>query len=120
MILITFYRNNLVNDLSRVITLCAAIALAGCAEEDPQQYLNEGKALVEKGEIKSARVLFKNALQIQPKFAKAYYELALLDEKNQDWAAMRRNLQDVVMLDPKHVDALVKLGLAHRLAGQLD
>jgi len=99
-----------VNNLSKAFVLSMAITLSGCAEEDPQQYLNEGKTLVEKGDIKSARVQFKNALQVQPKFAEAYYELALLDEKKQDWPAMKRNLQDTVRLDPNHVDAQVKLG----------
>lgn len=110
MILIAFYRNNVVNDLSRVITLCAAIALTGCAEENPQQFIKEGKSLVEKGDVESARVQFKNALQINPQLAEAYYGLALLDEKAKDFKSMRRNLLDTVRLDPKHVDAQVKLG----------
>jgi len=99
-----------VNDLSRVITFCAAIALAGCGEEDPQQFIKEGKSLVEKGDVESARVQFKNALQINPQLAEAYYGLALLDEKAKDFKSMRRSLLDTVRLDPKHVDAHVKLG----------
>ena len=31
------------NDLSRALVLCAAIALTGCAEDDPQQFIEEGK-----------------------------------------------------------------------------
>jgi len=107
-----------VNDLSRVITLCAAIALTGCGEEDPQQYINEGKALFEKGEMKSAGVQFKNALQIQPKAPEAFYGLALIAEKQADWKSMRRNLVDLIAIDPNHVDAHAKLGLL--LIGDID
>lgn len=98
------------NDLSKVLALCVAIALAGCAEDDPQQFISEGKAFFEKGELKSARVQFKNAIQINPRLAEAYYGLALLDERKKDWPVMRRNLMETVRLDANHLDAQVKLG----------
>lgn len=86
------------------------MVLTACGEEDPQQYINEGQALFEKGELESARVQFKNALQINPKLVDAYYGLALLEEKNKNWKATNKFLQEVVALDPKHVEAQVKIG----------
>ncbi|MGR8929598.1 MAG: tetratricopeptide repeat protein [Gammaproteobacteria bacterium] len=91
--------------------LVCAILLTACSEQDPQQFVEEGKALFGKGEMESARVQFKNALQLNPKLAEAYYGLALLDEKSSAWPAMKRNLQEVLALDPNHVDAHVKMGL---------
>lgn len=108
------------NDLSKVLTLCAAIALTGCAEEDPQQFIKEGQALFEKGDMKSAEVQFKNALQINPQLAEAYYGLALIDEENKDWASMKMSLQDTLSIDPNHLGANIKLGLVNRLAKQMD
>jgi len=99
-----------VNNLSKTLVLCSALVLTACAEDDPLKFIEEGKVLFEKGEMKSARVQFKNALQVDPKLAEAYYGLALLDEKKPDWPAMKKNLQDVVMLDPMHIEALIKLG----------
>jgi len=84
--------------------------LTACAEDDPQKFIEEGKVLFEKGEMKSARVQFKNALQINPQLVEAYYRLALLDEEEQKWSAMRTNLQEVVRLNPNHLDGHVKLG----------
>jgi len=98
------------NKLPKALALSVAIALAGCAEDDPQQFIQQGKALIEKGEIKSARVQFKNALQINPQLPEAYYNQALLDEMEKKWPAMTANLQDVLRLAPGHVDAQVKLG----------
>ena len=106
------------NDLSRVFIFCAAIALTGCAEEDPQQYISEGQALFEKGDMEAARVQFKNAMQLDPRLVETYYGLALLDEKEKNWSAMKANLQEVIRLDPGHADAHVKLGFL--LMGNLD
>ena len=108
------------NNLSRTLVLCSALMLTACAEDDPQQFIEEGKALFEKGDMKSAKVQFKNAIQINPKLAKAYYGLALIEEKEKAWPAMKKNLQDTLAIDPNHLDAHVKLGLIERLAGQVD
>jgi len=107
-----------VNNLSRTLVLCSALMLTACTEDDPQQFIEEGRALFGKGDMKSARVQFKNALQINPQLAEAYYGLALLEEKKENWPAMKRNLQDTVRLDPKHVEAHVKLGFL--LGGQVE
>ena len=106
------------NKLPKALALSVAIALAGCAEDDPQQFIQQGKALIEKGEIKSARVQFKNALQLNPQLAEAYYGLALLDEKAKEWQSMRNNLLETVTLDPNHLDGQVKLG--YLLANDID
>ena len=106
------------NDLSRALVLCAVLMLTACAEDDPQQFIEEGKVLFEKGDYKSARVQFKNALQIDPKLPEAYYQLALIEEKKASWKAMKRNLVDLIALDPNHVGAHTKLGLL--LMGDID
>jgi len=100
-----------VNNLSKAFALSVAIALTGCAEDDPQQFIKDGQALFEKGEIKEAQVQFKNALQIQAKSPEAFYGLALIAEKQADWKSMHKNLADLIAIDPNHVDAHAKLGL---------
>jgi len=98
------------NKLPKALALSVAIALAGCAEDDPQQFIAEGKALFEKGDMKSAQVQYKNALQIDPKLIEASYGLALIAEEKANWPVFIRQLQDVILVDPNHVDAHVKLG----------
>lgn len=104
--------------VKKALAICLLAMLTACAEEDPQQFIQEGKALFEKGDLEGARVQFKNALQANPKLAEAYYGMALLDEKKPDYVVLRKDLQEVVVLDPSHYDAQVKLGFL--LAEQKD
>lgn len=105
---------------SNVLAACAMLALVACAEEDPQKYVQEGRGLFEKGDMESARVQFKNALQAQPKLTEAYYGLALIDERSQDWKTMFANLQEAVTINPNYVEAQIKLGQIFMLSGELD
>ncbi len=89
-------------------------------EESAQRYLQEGKALFEQGKTEQALVQFKNAVQRNPKLADAYYRIALLYEKKQDWKGMFGNLLEAVNLDKNHVEAHFKLGLAYLAARELD
>lgn len=115
--LMIFRVNNIVNDLSKALVL-SVFMLVGCGKEDPQKFIQEGKALFEKGDLKSAEVQYKNAIQINPRLAEAYYGIALLEERKKNLPAMTRNLLEVVTLDPKHLNAQIKLGFA--LMGDLD
>jgi len=99
-----------VNNLSKILVLCSALMLAACAEDDPLKFIEEGKTLFDKGELKSAKVQFKNALQIDPRLIDASYGLALIAEEKANWKVFIRHLQDVILIDPSHVDAHVKLG----------
>jgi len=89
-------------------------------EESAQRYLEEGKVLLEQGKTEQARVQFQNAVQRNPKLADAYYNIALLDEKKQDWKGLFNNLIEAVSIDDNHVEAHFKLGLAYLAAHQLD
>ncbi|AEG02584.1 Tetratricopeptide TPR_2 repeat-containing protein [Methylomonas methanica MC09] len=109
-----FYR------IAKLSAICAVLLITGCQAEDAQYYIAEGKSLYEKGDLESARVQFKNALQIDPKLAEVYYRLALVDEQKQDWRGMLANLTAVLELNSDHIDAKVKLAQLHLLGGQLD
>ncbi len=88
------------------------VLLAACkgTEKDAQQYIEKGKALQDQGNIELAQVQFKIALRIQPKLADTYYRLALVDEQKQDLQGMHNNLTTAISLDPKHIEAHLKLG----------
>jgi len=106
-------------------TVIAALligAMTGCgtAEESAANYLDSGKTLLAEGKVKKARLEFKNAIQIDPRMAEPFYQLALIDEKDQKWKAMFANLNTVEQLDPNHFDAIVKLGQIHLLAGNFE
>jgi len=61
----------------RVTLLCLVVCmalLAGCGgpEARKQKFFEKGKALYEKGDYVRARLEFKNALQIDPKFKRPW------------------------------------------------
>jgi tetratricopeptide (TPR) repeat protein len=96
------------------------VAGCGSAEQSANKYLGSGINLVKKEQFAKARLEFKNALQLDPRLAEAYYQLALLDEREQKWQPMFKSLQTVESLSPNHIEAITKLGQIHLLAGNID
>ncbi len=96
--------------------------LGGCgsAEESAADYMESGKELMAEGKTDKARLEFKNVLQIDPTFAPAYYQLALIDEQNQNWRGVYENLSSAEALWPKDVRVLTKISQLHLLAGNYD
>lgn len=98
----------------------AVSACSGSKEEAANKYLNNGIELFEAEKLSKASVELRNALQIDPKLASAYYYLALISEEEQNWKSLFKNLTKVEQLDKTHVDARVKLGYLMLLAKQFD
>lgn len=92
-----------------------AACLAGCSR-DPnvkkQKYLASGKKYFEEGKYREAGIQFSNALQIDPKFADAHYELARTYARMDPPAlqAAYMELRRTVDLKPDHLKAQVDLG----------
>lgn len=100
--------------------LTVALSSCGASSDSAASFVESGKALLAEGKTNKARLEFKNAIQIDPRQAEPFYQLALLDEKEQKWKAMFANLTTVEQLAPDHYDAIVKLGQIHLLAGNFD
>lgn len=94
-----------------LISVCA-VALSGChgSAEKTQAYLTKGINFYKQGDNDKARIELKNVLQLDNKKAEAYYYLALVDEKDQNWRGMLDNLKQAVSLSPKNNEARIKLG----------
>lgn len=104
-----------------MVMLVTLVSLAGCgtSAESAADFIESGKELLMEGNPEKARVEFKNAVQVDPKVAESYYQLALLDEKAKNWKAMFANLLRVEQLDAKHFDAIIKLGQLYLLSGDI-
>ena len=104
------------------ISLLIGSALIGCGSsiETAAEYVESGKSLVQEGKLEKARLEFKNAIQIDPRTAEAFYQLALLDEKGQQWKAMYANLSTAEQLDPTNLESPVKLGQLYLLSGNVE
>lgn len=99
---------------------CLLWALSGCDSEPPQHLVDEGKLLLAQGDYETARLQFQNALQLDPKLAEAYFNLAIIEEQNQDWSRMLGDLLETVALAPGHLEAQLRLGQIYFAGGQYD
>ncbi len=108
--------------MKRLITLIFLLILQSCSnpEEEVNEHLSFGKSYYQKGEYGQARNEFNYVLQLNTEQVEAYYHLALIDEKTQNWEGMLENLTKVTELDPKNKDAILKLGRFALLAGHYE
>ncbi len=104
-----------------VVAALAAI-IAGCSspEERKLKFFNKGKALYEKGDYVKAGLEFKNAIQIDPKYAEGYYMLAMAALKKGELRQAYGSLSKAVSLQPDHAKAQLELGKIYLTAGAPD
>lgn len=100
--------------------LLSALIGCGSAADSAAEFVESGKSLLEQGKVSKAKLEFKNAIQVDPKMAEPFYQLALIDEKDKRWKSMFTNLTKVEQLDPGHHDAIIKLGQVYLLAGNFE
>jgi tetratricopeptide (TPR) repeat protein len=94
-----------------VLFFSVLLLLVGCnKEEDSKTHLQKGLDYMSKGEYEKAKLELKTSSQAGKDNAETYYALALLDEKNQHYRAMRENLQKTIELAPSKTEARLKLG----------
>ncbi|SJM89280.1 putative Tetratricopeptide TPR_2 repeat-containing protein [Crenothrix polyspora] len=106
--MIGFYRNN---RLSTIAVLFSTLLLSvACNKGDPKEHLQRGVEYFKQGDYEKAKLELKTSSQSDKDTAETYYYLALLDEKNHQYKAMRENLLKVVELEPKNTEARLKLG----------
>jgi len=102
-----------------IATSILVISLAACggAEERKVKYLEKGKAYLAEKNYEKAKIEFKNVMQIDPKYAEAYFLMGQLEEKRKDLRKSLGNYKKVIELDPQHVDAKVNLAKIYVIAG---
>ncbi|MEQ1546251.1 tetratricopeptide repeat protein [Methyloglobulus sp.] len=108
--------------MKKLMFVFLLVIVQGCSksEDKIKNYLASGKSLYQQGIYDKAKIEFKNVIQLDAKQSDAYYHLALIDEKNQNWQGMFANLTQVTRLDPKNNDAFLKLGRLTLLSGRAE
>ena len=93
--------------LSRLFCLLLFLPmLAGClpdsgpVDDEKDPHFQEGRNLVNSQDFSGAAEEFEKALQANPHSAAAHFELALLCERRQDWAAAIYHYERVLALEP--------------------
>jgi len=105
--------------INLALVFAVTLFLAACEnpEQRAQAYYEQGVKYTSQGKFVKAKIEFRNALQLDRKLIPAWLELAKLDERKRNWPAVVKSLLNVVLLDPKHVQANVKLGNIYLLGG---
>lgn len=97
-----------------LLIACAAIQfLPGCSR-DPnvrkQKYFESGTRHFEQGKYREAAIQYLNAVNIDPRFVEAHYQLAQCYKKLEIWSAAYSELSRTVELQPANLKAQVDLG----------
>src|SRR3989344_7998126 len=81
--------------------------------------MEKGKDYMEQQNYDKARVEFKNVLQIDPKYAEAYYLLGKIEESKTNWQKAFGNYSKAAELDPDHIAAQASVGRFYLLSGDV-
>src|SRR5271169_4626205 len=69
------------------------------------KYLESGQRYAEKGKYREAVIQFRNAIQVDPDYAAAHYQLAQVYMKMQEWMPANQELNRTVELQPANYSA---------------
>src|ERR1700691_2130162 len=96
-----------------LVAVCAVGALLSGCSRDPnvrkQKYLESGERYFDKGQYREADIQFRNAIQVNDKFAEAHYRLGLTALKLEQWRTALDELENATELQPDHYPARLEL-----------
>jgi cellulose synthase operon protein C len=90
----------------------AGALLLGCSRDpsvQKQKYFKRGAQYLQAGKVREAAIEFQNAIQIDPRYTQAHYQLAQCFLKESLWNGAYQELLRTTELDPQNTDALSDL-----------
>jgi len=106
--------------LTATSILMMSLVACGGADERKVKYLEKGKAYLADKNYEKAKIEFKNVLQIDPKYAEAYFLMGQLNEADKDLGKALGNYRKAIDLNPEYTEAKVKLARIYVIAGTPD
>jgi len=103
------------------VFLLAVLLLAACSTDPAirkHAYLTSGNKYYKSSKYQEAVIQFRNALQIDPRFAEAHWQLACAYLKLHNPEAAYHELANTVILEPHNVDAQLELASLLLARGQ--
>ncbi len=93
------------------IVLCTLLVLllVSCGKDQDKKYVENGNKFFSKGKFKEASIMYRRALQKNPRYGEAYYRLGLTELKLVQYVEAIRALRRAVELQPDNNDASSKL-----------
>ncbi len=96
---------------SFIVTVVVSVLVAcGGADERKVAYLEKARQSIKAGNFEKARIELKNVLQIDPKFAEAYFELGKIFEEQKNYRKAYGNYLKAEELDPDNMENQARLG----------
>ncbi|MBI2689292.1 MAG: tetratricopeptide repeat protein [Acidobacteria bacterium] len=96
--------------ISTLLLIVLALFAAACSPEaKKKKALDGGNKYFDKGQYRQARLMYLNAIKVDPRFGEAYYKLALTNLRLGAHAEAMGNLQRTIELQPENLDAHSKL-----------
>ncbi len=89
------------------------VVLAGCTRNPDaakRKYVESGMKYMDQKKYDSAVIQFKKALQIDPRYSEAHYELGQAELAQQHWAAAFKEFSVAIDQDPNNVKAHLAMG----------
>lgn len=114
--------NKFISKWMVVILLGSIVGIASCSssKDTAKKYLEKGTSLFEKGDYVKADIQFRNALQIDRTLSDAIWGRMLVAEKQSNFKALFKLLNQILANDPNHLEAQVKLARIFLIAGKMD
>ena len=105
----------------KILYLVAALlVLVGCQEQSKETMVQDGVVLVEQGNPLGAIVLFSNALEQDPNYVAARYQLGLAYYKSGKFDKAERELQKVRLQSPDNGDVLLDIAALYFAMSRID
>ena len=99
--------------VSIVMAAALLVGFAGCTRNPDaakRKYVESGMKYMDEKKYDSAVIQFKKALQIDPRYSEAYYQLGEAELAQKHWAAAFKNFSVAIDQDPNNVKAHLALG----------
>ncbi len=96
--------------LSAALGLCLLLCACDTTEEKKAAFLAKGQALLEQKDYIKAALEFKNAIQIDPKYAQAYYLLGKTELSLNNFKPAFLKFNMAAQLDPTHTESRLDMG----------
>jgi tetratricopeptide (TPR) repeat protein len=116
-------KSKMLKKLSRflgILFLAGTLVACSSPEEKAADYIQNANALVEEGKLEKAELEYRNALQINQNQPDAWYGLAKIHERKQDWRKVYGALNRIRELAPSHVDGRIMLAQLLLASNQID
>ncbi len=96
--------------------------LAGCSSSDEKaaEYIANADALLDGKNFEKAAIEYKNALQINQNLPDAWYGLARIHDRKQDWTSAVRVLSRIRDTNPNHMNGRIMLAQILLASNQID